>query len=58
VAFGMLAVVALVLSLIAYSLKASMYIFLCVLLYGPFISVLFGFPVAVVMLICRGLKRE
>jgi len=54
----MLAVVALVLSLIAYSLKASMYIFLCVLLYGPFISVLFGFPVAVVMLICRGLKRE
>jgi hypothetical protein len=33
--------------------EASFYL----LLYGPFISVLFGFPVAVVMLIYRGLNQ-
>jgi len=33
-------------------------VFLVVLMYGPFISVLFGFPVVVVMLIYRLLKRD
>ena len=53
VAFGVLALVALALSLPVYTIKVSVQISLYLLLYGPFISVLFGFPVAVLMLIYR-----
>ena len=40
-----------------YAVKESLQVFFIVLLYGPFISVLFGFPVAAVMLLYRVLKR-
>jgi hypothetical protein len=58
VAFGMLALVALALSLPAHTIKVSLQVSLYLLLYGPFISVLFGFPVVVIMLIYRGLRRN
>lgn len=57
-ACGMLALVALPLSLLANTIKESAQFSLHLFLYGPFISVLFGFPVVVVMLIYRVLKRE
>lgn len=56
---GILAVVAFVFSFPAFPIKESAQVFLVVLLYGPFISVFFGFPVVVVvMLIYLGLKRD
>ena len=54
---GLLAVAALVLSSLANTLWESVQISLALFLYGPFVSVLFGFPVVVVMLIYRVLKR-
>jgi hypothetical protein len=59
VACGLLALMFLAVSLSpAHTMLESIQAFFYVLLYGPFISVLFGFPVVVVMLIYRVLKRD
>ena len=55
---GMLALITLAGNLLINPVERSLDIFLYVFLYGPFISVLFGFPVVVVMLIYRVLKCE
>ena len=55
---GVLAVVAFLLSVVASPRMEFVQVFFVVLLDGPFISVLFGFPVVVVMLIYRVLKRD
>ena len=57
-ACGILALLALALNLVTNTIWDSVQIFIALLLYGPFVSVLFGFPVVVVMLIYRVLKRE
>jgi hypothetical protein len=57
-ACGMLGLAILPFSLIAHSVGESVLVFVLVFLYGPFISVLFGFPVVVLMLIYRVLRRD
>jgi len=57
-ACGILAAVIIVASLPFHAVGDALQPSLFVLLYGPFISVLFGFPVVVIMLVYRVLKRN